>query len=67
LQNPQVANMVAVGALIRILGFISFDSLSRGLRKVLPEYRHQLIALNEKAIKMGMASVLEPSHMEHKK
>jgi len=65
LQNPQVANMVAVGALIRILGFISFDSLSRGLVKVLPEYRHQLIPLNEKAIKMGMGSVLGASFMGH--
>jgi 2-oxoglutarate ferredoxin oxidoreductase subunit gamma len=67
LQNPQVANMVAVGALIRILGFISFDSISRGLVKVLPEYRHQLIPLNEKAIKMGMGSVAGASFMGHKR
>ena len=61
LNNPQVANMVAAGGLIRVLGFISFDSLSRGLEKVLPKYRHQLIALNEKAIKMGMGAVLDGS------
>jgi 2-oxoglutarate ferredoxin oxidoreductase subunit gamma len=67
LQRPQVANMVAVGALIRILGFISFDSLSRGLLKVLPEYRHQLIPLNEKALKMGMGSVSGASFVEHKR
>jgi 2-oxoglutarate ferredoxin oxidoreductase subunit gamma len=70
LNNPQAANMVAVGGLIRALGFISFESLSRGLEKVLPEYRHQSIPLNEKAIKMGMQAVLEASDasaMEQKK
>ena len=67
LDNPQVANMVAVGGLIRVLGFISFDSLSRGLEKVLPKYRHQLIPLNEKAIKIGMGAVLETSKVEKKK
>jgi len=61
LNNPQVANMVAAGGLIRVLGFISFDSLSRGLEKVLPKYRHQSIPLNEKAIKMGMEAVLDTS------
>jgi len=67
LDNPQVANMVAAGGLIGVLGVISFDSLSRGLEKVLPKYRHQLISLNEKAIKIGMRAVLEASKVEKKK
>jgi 2-oxoglutarate ferredoxin oxidoreductase subunit gamma len=57
LKHPQVANMVAAGGLIRLLGFINFDSLSRGLEKVLPKYRHQSIPLNQKAIRMGMGAV----------
>lgn len=61
LKDPQVANMVAVGGLIRVLGFITFDSLSRGLEKVLPKYRHQSIPLNQKAIKMGMGAVSRAS------
>ncbi len=67
LDNPQVANMVAVGGLIRVFGFISFDSISRGLEKVLPKYRHSLIPLNEKAIKKGMEAVLEVHKAEKKK
>ena len=49
--------MVAAGGLIRVLGFITFDSLSRGLEKVLPKYRQQSIPLNQKAIRMGMGAV----------
>ena len=57
LGNPQVANMVAAGGLISVLGFISFDSLSKGLERILPKYRHHLISLNEKAIIKGMGAV----------
>jgi len=57
LGNPQAANMVAVGGLIGALGLISFDSISKGLKKVLPDYRHNLIPLNKEAIKKGMEIV----------
>ena len=56
--NPQVANMVALGGLVPTLG-ISPASLAKGLPRVLPEYRHHLIPLNEDAIKRGMAAVAE--------
>jgi len=56
LGNPQVANMVAVGGLLSTLG-ISFNALCRGLTRVLPDYRHHLIPLNEEAITRGMAAV----------
>lgn len=52
--NPQVANMVAVGGLIPILEVISPEALSKGLARVLPENRHHLIPLNEKAIQEGI-------------
>ena len=57
LGNPQVANMVAVGALVGALGIISFSSLSKGLARVIPSYRHALIPLNEEAIRRGMDPV----------
>lgn len=56
--DPQVANMVAVGGLIPTLE-ISLKSLSKGLPRMLPEYRHHLIPINEEAIKQGVAAVLE--------
>lgn len=57
LGNPQVANMVAVGALARALGIISLGSLSKGLTRVIPIYRHHLIPINEVAIKRGIETV----------
>ena len=56
--DPQVANMAAVGGLIPTLE-ISLEALSKGLPRMLPEYRHHLIPINEDAIKRGMAAVLE--------
>lgn len=64
LGNPQAANMVAVGGLIGALGFISYDSIKKGIKKVLPEYRHHLIPLNEEAVKKGLDKVLKELKME---
>jgi 2-oxoglutarate ferredoxin oxidoreductase subunit gamma len=57
LGNPQVANMVAVGALAGALGIISPGSLSKGLARVIPGHRRHLMPLNEEAIKKGMETV----------
>ena len=56
--NPQVANMAAIGGLIPTIE-ISLESFSKGLPRVLPDYRHHLIPVNEDAIKKGMAVVSE--------
>jgi 2-oxoglutarate ferredoxin oxidoreductase subunit gamma len=56
--NPQVANMAAIGGLIQTIE-ISLEAFSKGLPRVLPDYRHHLIPVNEDAIKKGMAAVLE--------
>lgn len=57
LGNPQVANMVAVGALAGALGIISPGSLSKGLARVIPGHRRHLIPINEEAIKKGMEAI----------
>jgi 2-oxoglutarate ferredoxin oxidoreductase subunit gamma len=57
MRNPQVANMVAVGAMVKLLGRISTTSLKNGLSRVLPPYRHNLIPVNEAAIDRGAESV----------
>jgi 2-oxoglutarate ferredoxin oxidoreductase subunit gamma len=59
LGNLQVANMVAVGGLVALLGMISLNSLVKGLTRELPAHRHHLISLNEEAIKRGMELVQE--------
>jgi 2-oxoglutarate ferredoxin oxidoreductase subunit gamma len=56
--NPQVANMAAIGGLIPTIE-ISLEAFSKGLPRVLPDYRHHLIPVNEDAIKAGMAAVSE--------
>lgn len=56
--NPQVANMAAIGGLIPTIG-ISLAAVSKGLPRVLPDYRHHLIPVNEDAVKRGMAAVPE--------
>ena len=55
--NPQVSNMAAIGGLIPALGSVSLGSLRKGLSRVLPDYRHHLIPVNEEAMKLGMKSV----------
>ena len=55
--NPQVSNMAAIGGLIPTLGGVSLASLRKGLSRVLPDYRHHLIPVNEEAMKLGMKSV----------
>ncbi len=57
--NPQVSNMAAIGGLIPTLGSVSLESLRKGLSRVLPDYRHHLIPINEEAMKLGMKSVSE--------
>jgi len=57
MENPQVANMVAIGGLTRVLQRVSAASLAKALARVLPHYRHNLISLNEAAIARGAAAV----------
>lgn len=54
LGNPKIANMVALGALIQSTGAVSLDDIMVSLKKVLPPHRHNLLPLNEQAIKRGM-------------
>jgi len=57
LGNPQMANMVAVGALAGFLEVIAFSSLSKGLARIIPSHRHHSIPINEKAIRKGLEFV----------
>jgi Pyruvate/2-oxoacid:ferredoxin oxidoreductase gamma subunit len=54
LQAPQAANMVAIGGLAHVLKRVSAAALVKGLKRVLPAYRQDAIALNESAIERGI-------------
>lgn len=54
LGSDKIANMVALGALIQATGAVTLDDIMASLKKVLPEHRHNLLPLNEQALKRGM-------------
>lgn len=64
LHNSRVANMIILGAFIRVTGAVSIESVVGGLKKVLPEYRHNLIPLNRQALELGMELALKPASKE---
>jgi 2-oxoglutarate ferredoxin oxidoreductase subunit gamma len=52
--NDRVANMVALGALLETTRLVRPDSVVESLRKALPAHRHNLIPLNQDALRRGM-------------
>lgn len=52
--NTRVANMILVGAFVALTGAVSIDAVVGALKKVLPEYRHNLIPLNRQALELGV-------------
>jgi 2-oxoglutarate ferredoxin oxidoreductase subunit gamma len=53
LGDIRIANMVMLGALLKKTGVATIQSVLGALKKVLPERRHSLIPLNEKALAAG--------------
>ncbi|GAW92358.1 pyruvate/ketoisovalerate oxidoreductase subunit gamma [Calderihabitans maritimus] len=56
LGNSRVANMIMLGALVKLTGIVSIDSVLQALQQVLPEHRRDLLTLNQKALELGAAS-----------
>jgi 2-oxoglutarate ferredoxin oxidoreductase subunit gamma len=52
-QNERMANMILLGALVRVTGVVTLDSLMRALQKNLPQRRHHLLEPNRKALQKG--------------
>ena len=53
LGNVKMANMLALGMLLRAGGFLSVDILEKALDVVLPPHRKNLLPLNKNAMEMG--------------
>ncbi len=60
LGNLRVANLVMLGALVKSTGVVSMESILEAPRFVLPEHRHKLIPLNQKALELGASSITAP-------
>ncbi len=61
LGDSRIANMVMLGAFLKITGVVSLESVLTALQKALPARRHALIPLNEKALKRGAAACSDPA------
>lgn len=51
--NIRVANNVILGALIKLTGIVSIDSVVESLKNVLPPRRHNMIPANREALERG--------------
>ena len=49
--------MVVLGALLKVRPMVAVESVIEGLRKTLPERHHNLIPMNEQALRKGMEIV----------
>jgi 2-oxoglutarate ferredoxin oxidoreductase subunit gamma len=49
----QVTNMAALGAYVAGRGIVSLDSVIIALRRMIPEHRKELLAVNEEALRRG--------------
>jgi 2-oxoglutarate ferredoxin oxidoreductase subunit gamma len=54
MKNTKVFNMIVIGGFLKIKPIIEMENVIKGLKKVLPERYHNLIPLNEEAIRKGM-------------
>jgi 2-oxoglutarate ferredoxin oxidoreductase subunit gamma len=55
--NKKIFNMVVMGAFLKIKPIVKLENVLAGLKKSLPERYHNLIPLNEEAMKIGMNNV----------
>jgi 2-oxoglutarate ferredoxin oxidoreductase subunit gamma len=53
LGDIRIANMVMLGAFLKRTGVVTLDSVLNALKAVLPQRRHALLVLNEKALRCG--------------
>ncbi|MBN2664126.1 MAG: 2-oxoacid:acceptor oxidoreductase family protein [Bacteroidales bacterium] len=57
LGNTKIANMVVLGAFLKVKPIVKFENVIKGLKKSLPERHHHMIPINEEAISKGMEEV----------
>lgn len=57
MNNTKIMNMIVLGGFLKVKPIILMENVLKGLKKVLPERYHNLIPLNESAIKAGMGII----------
>ena len=59
MKNAKAFNMIVLGALLKVKPLVSIESGLKGLKKTLPERHHNLLGMNEDALRHGMALIQE--------
>lgn len=54
MHNEKAFNMLILGGLLKVVPMVKLENVLLGLKKSLPERHHNLIPMNEAAIKRGM-------------
>ncbi|MFH1786268.1 MAG: 2-oxoacid:acceptor oxidoreductase family protein [archaeon] len=57
LGDPIAANMVMLGAYLKLTKAVSLSSVMKAMKEMLPPHRQKLIPLNKKAVEAGMGAV----------
>lgn len=57
IKNAKAFNMVVLGALLKVKPMVTIESVLKGLKKTLPERHHNLIGMNEEALRLGMTLI----------
>jgi len=57
--NTKAFNMIVLGGMLKTTPMVKLESVMNGLKKSLPERRHNLLPMNEKAILQGMEIIEE--------
>jgi 2-oxoglutarate ferredoxin oxidoreductase subunit gamma len=61
LKNSRVLNMIVLGAFLERNHIVGIESIMKALRKALPERYHNLLPLNEQALRRGMELAGQPA------
>ena len=59
MKNEKAFNMLILGGLLKIVPMVKLENVLLGLKKSLPKRHHNLIPMNEAAIKRGMEIVMK--------
>ncbi|MCL6560687.1 MAG: 2-oxoacid:acceptor oxidoreductase family protein [Firmicutes bacterium] len=61
IKSAQLANLVMLGAYLKLTGVVSFHSVAASLEKTLPARRRHLLPYNRQALEEGMRLFGEPN------
>ncbi|HEX2919931.1 MAG TPA: 2-oxoacid:acceptor oxidoreductase family protein [Bacteroidales bacterium] len=59
MKNPKIFNTIVLGGYLKIKPVVKIENVIKGLKKSLPERYHNLIPVNEEALKRGQELVKE--------